>query len=413
MKVPVYQKQTAPAVPAVAQGNVARPAAENFAQNQYTRLAQWSDTLRNLPGAVDNFADKFLRALVPNGGLSGTQKKPSREADTLSRAVQSAQESARQKARQDEQAVQENATVALAALVQEPQELKALLAERTQSMPPERRAAVCLQAQQANVSAALMQGEEPQAAAMLQAFGSAWPQAARQGALKRLTVQAADKAAQTLYKNALEAGENPSAWQAQEAQKRVAEFTQHLPEVVRQQAQSAWQGVVQKQKAAAARAQAGQLDTLIKAVSGGDEKSARGALFSLAQTASQEADTFSRAAQAALGAEQTQSRADVFNALYRQAARAPLESKKIARAFEAGQISGRDYLLLARRQAQNAGGAEQAAQRLVCGAAQRLCRKNGLDQQEAEDFQYALFSQDLTPAAQAQMLKKMKEFYFM
>ena len=76
MKVPVYQKQTAPAVPAVAQGNVARPAAENFAQNQYTRLAQWSDTLRNLPGAVDNFADKFLRALVPNGGLSGTQKKP-------------------------------------------------------------------------------------------------------------------------------------------------------------------------------------------------------------------------------------------------------------------------------------------------------------------------------------------------
>ena len=363
MKVPVYQKQTAPAVPAVAQGKVARPAAENFAQNQYTRLAQWSDTLRNLPGAVDNFADKFLRALVPNGGLSGTQKKPSREADTLSRAVQSAQESARQKARQDEQAVQENATVALAA--------------------------------------------------MLQAFGSAWPQAARHGALKRLTVQAADKAAQTLYENALEAGENPSAWQAQEAQKRVAEFTQHLPEVVRQQAQSAWQGVVQKQKAAAARAQAGQLDTLIKAVSGGDEKSARGALFSLAQMAPQEADTFSRAAQAALGAEQTQSRADVFNALYRQAARAPLESKKIARAFEAGQISGRDYLLLARRQAQNAGGAEQAAQRLVCGAAQRLCRKNGLDQQEAEDFQYALFSQDLTPAAQAQMLKKMKEFYFM
>ena len=183
--------------------------------------------------------------------------------------------------------------------------------------------------------------------------------------------------------------------------------------MVRQQAQSAWQGVVQKQKAAAARAQAGQLDTLIKAVSGGDEKSARGALFSLAQTAPQEADTFSRAAQAALGAEQTQSRADVFNALYRQAARAPLESKKIARAFEAGQISGRDYLLLARRQAQNAGGAEQAAQRLVCGAAQRLCRKNGLDPQEAEDFQYALFSQDLTPAAQAKMLKKMKEFYFM
>ena len=78
-------------------------------------------------------------------------------------------------------------------------------------MPPERRAAVCLQAQQANVSAALMQGEEPQAAAMLHAFGSAWPQAARQGALKRLTVQAADKAAQTLYENALEAGENPSA----------------------------------------------------------------------------------------------------------------------------------------------------------------------------------------------------------
>ena len=412
MKVPVYQKQTAPAVPAVAQGKVARPAAENFAQNQYTRLAQWSDTLRNLPGAVDNFADKFLRALVPNGGLSGTQKKPSREADTLSRAVQSAQESARQKARQDEQAVQEKATVALAALVQEPQELKALLEERTQSMPPERRAAVCLQAQQANVSAALMQGEEPQAA-MLQAFGSAWPQAARQGALKRLTVQAADKAAQTLYENALETGENPSAWQAQEAQKRVAEFTKHLPEVVRQQAQSAWQGVVQKQKAAAARAQAGQLDSLIKAVSGGDEKSARGALFSLAQTAPQEADTFSRAAQAALGAEQTQSRADVFNALYRQAARAPLESKKIARAFESGQISGRDYLLLARKQAQNAGGAEQAAQRLVCGAAQRLCRKNGLDPQEAEDFQYALFSQDLTPAAQAQMLKKMKEFYFM
>ena len=193
----------------------------------------------------------------------------------------------------------------------------------------------------------------------------------------------------------------------------MAEFTQHLPEVVRQQAQSAWQGVVQKQKAAAARAQAGQWDTLIKAVSGGDEKSARGALFSLAQTAPQEADTFSRAAQAALGAEQTQSRADVFNALYRQAARAPLESKKIARACEAGQMSVRDYLLLARRQAQNAGGAEQAAQRLVCGAAQRLCRKNGLDQQEAEDFQYALFSQDLTPAAQAQMLKKMKEFYFM
>ena len=211
MKVPVYQKQTAPAVPAVAQGNVARPAAENFAQNQYTRLAQWSDTLRNLPGAVDNFADKFLRALEPNGGLSGTQKKPSREAATLSRAVLSAQESARQKARQDEQAVQENATVALAALVQEPQELKALLAERTQHLPPERRAAVCLQAQQANVSAALMQGEEPQAAAMLQAFGRSWPQAARKGALKRLTVQAADKAAQTLYENALEAGENPSA----------------------------------------------------------------------------------------------------------------------------------------------------------------------------------------------------------
>ena len=64
MKVPVYQKQTAPAVPAVAQGKVARPAAENFAQNQYTRLAQWSDTLRNLPGAVDNFADKFLRPVA-------------------------------------------------------------------------------------------------------------------------------------------------------------------------------------------------------------------------------------------------------------------------------------------------------------------------------------------------------------
>lgn len=30
MKVPVYQKQTAPAVPAVAQGKVARPAAENL-----------------------------------------------------------------------------------------------------------------------------------------------------------------------------------------------------------------------------------------------------------------------------------------------------------------------------------------------------------------------------------------------
>lgn len=413
MKVPVYQKQTAPAVPAVAQGRVARPAAQDFAQNNYNRLAQWSSTLTRLPKAADTFADKFLRVLVPQGAKGRTQKNPSREEETLSQAVQSAKQEALQKERLEEQTLQDNATVALAALVQEPQQLQALLAERTQRMPQPRRKAVCLQAQQANVSAALMQGEEPQAAAMLRAFGAQWPQAARQGALNRLVFQAAEKSASALYEQAQQAGENPSGWQAQEAQKRVDEFTQQLPEAVRQQAQSAWQGVVQKQKAASARAQAGALDTLLKAVSSGDEKSARGALFSLAQAAPQYAGTVSRAAQAALGAAPTQSRAEVFNALYKQTVQQPLEHKKLEQAFQAGQISGRDYLLLARQQAQNAGGADRVAQRLVWGAVQRLCRKNGLPEKEAQDFQYALFSQDLTPDAQAQMLKKMKEFYFM
>ena len=110
MKVPVYQKQTAPAVPAVAQGRVARPAAQDFAQNNYNRLAQWSSTLTHLPKAADTFADKFLRALVPQGAKGRTPKNPSREEETLSQAVQSAKQEALQKERLEEQTLQDNAT---------------------------------------------------------------------------------------------------------------------------------------------------------------------------------------------------------------------------------------------------------------------------------------------------------------
>ncbi len=445
MRIPVYEKQKTLQVPSVARGDSFRPSPQLFAENKHTRLAEDINTGLNIFNMLPDAADKLKQAreeivsffsgisemrIGPSAGAAEGRTDPPAGASrgkegarganapasaesVFAFAVQEARNAAQRQAQTEEAKRSERLVESVASLARTPEELQSVLAEGLAALPEERRPAVRARAVEANVGAALSEGETPEAAAMLARFESGLEENARLGARRRLAARAGERAAGEIYARALAAGETPAAWTEKDVKCRAARESASLPPAVRKEAREALAARAGAARVRVQRVRAGLLSGLLSAAEQGNEKSLNHALFDLARQNPSADETLTRAARRAASGLREDSDPARFNRLYRGLDAAGFDARKLEEAFSSGGISARDYLLLEREYASACGGEDVRARRLVCAAAERLCRKENLPAAEAEAFKYALFSLPDNSAGKLDALKKMREYYFL
>ena len=108
-----------------------------------------------------------------------------------------------------------------------------------------------------------------------------------------------------------------------------------------------------------------------------------------------------------------QSNPAVYNRFYKQLAEPDFKENSLAQALEKGELNGSDYLLLMKERAGLLAGEDARGRNLLYSAAQRLCRKEGLNAEEAEDFKYAVFSLPGDYFSKLAALKNLRDVYFL
>ncbi len=415
MKVPVYEKQKSLRVTQAAVGRVFTPARAAFDDNQYTRL---EGNIKALGGAAALFnrAGKEITQYKQNHLPDSTAKQAapalSAEAEqVLTGALGQAQEAASRRERQQTQNEKLALAQAVAPLASTPDELEKLMEKNFSSSPA--KSFLYAQAVGNNISAALAEGQTPQAAQMLARFESYLSPQAGQGARQRLQAAAAQRAAQEVFTQALRKGKNPAGWTDKEMQELSLGASRNLPPGVQQETRLELEAMVGAEKVRQQKQKASLLGGILQSAQTGDQKAVSRALYSLAELFPQEDKHLTSAVRKAAASPGRQSNPAVYNRFYKQLAEPDFKENSLAQALEKGELSGSDYLLLMKERAGLLAGEDARGRNLLYSAAQRLCRKEGLNAEEAEDFKYAVFSLPGDYSSKLAALKNLRDVYFL
>lgn len=415
MKVPVYEKQKSLRVTQAAGGQVFIPSRAAFDENQYTRL---EGNIKALGGAAAllNRAGEEIAQYKQNRSPNPMEKQNetvlSTEAEhVLTGALEHAKQEATRRERQQTQNEKLVLAQAVAPLASTPEELEKLMEKNFSSSPA--KSFLYAQAVGNNINAALAEGQTPQAAQMLARFENYLSPQAGQGARQRLQAAAGRRAAQEVFTQALREGKNPAGWTDKEIEDLSFGASRNLPPGVQQETRLELESMAGAEKARLQKQKASLLGGILQSAQTGDQKSVSRGLYSLAELFPQEDKHLTAAVRKAVASPGRKSNPAVYNRFYKQLAEPDFKENGLAQALEKGEISGSDYLLLMKERAGLLAGEDARSRNLLYSAAQRLCRKEGLNTEESEDFKYAVFSLPGDYSSKLAALKNLRDVYFL
>ena len=425
MRIPVYEKQTVLRVNSASAGEVARPVEQAFSRNHYTQLAQGLASasaagvlLEGLRTKPKQKAEKSSAVSAPLPASAGERSSVTGQAEwvagaqqLLASAVVQAQEQASVVQKQEEESRRQALAQAVAPLAASSGELERFIKKNFDSSP--NKPALCARAVGNYISASLAQGLTPQAADVLARLGNYLPPQARQGATRRLEVSAGERAAQTVIQKTFQGGKSPADWNDTDLETLTQEAASHLPPGVMEETRLALQAAAGEARTNRQKEKASLLGQVLQPHTQDNPKALCQTLYTLAQVFPQEEKTLNAAVRQWKSNPAKTSNAGVFNRLYKQLGESDFKENKLEEEFSSGRLNGRDYVLLKRERASIQGGEDARARRLLWAAAERLCRKENLTLAEADDFKYAVFSQDGDSTAKLSALKKLRDVYFL
>lgn len=428
MKVPVYEKQTSLRVQTAGAGQVARTVEQAFSQNSYTRLAQGLQAVAGAGSLLEALQQQVSRSDKANSSAVASPKAmpypsaPKREnnAETLpsgaekllAGAVGQARQAANRRQKQDENDRQLSWAQALAPLASCAEELEQFMAKNFDSSADKNN--LRARAVSNHLNASLAQGLTPQAAQVLARLGQYLTPKARQGAALRLAVSAGERAAQKALQQTIRQGNSPADWKDEDINRLTQEFTAHLPPDVVEETRQALHTAAGAERSRRQQHKAALLGQVLQySRQNGRQKNLCQSLYSLAELFPGEEKTLNAAVRRIQSTPAQTSDRAVYNRLYKQVADKNFKEEKLAQEFSAGRLNGRDYILLMRERAGMEGGEDSCVRRLLLSSAERLCRKEGLSAEEAEEFKYAVFSQEGDNTSKLTALKKLRDVYFL
>lgn len=234
-----------------------------------------------------------------------------------------------------------------------------------------------------NMENALSCGDVDGASRVYQAFSEKLPDSMRQVLASKLADAQAQQTARRIWNTALKTGADDTLQQA-----RL--LTEELPEEERTSARRYVQLYARRAGCARARERAENFHALL--ASNGDADTARRVLMNTAYQDGADFKCASLAVERWLSAPGQCSTPEAFNKLYRAVHNGTGAEGDADKAFAAGAVNAPDYLALKAAFSRREGGKTDKDASLLISAAERWCRKNGLDEQTAQTVKYQVFA---------------------
>lgn len=361
-------------------------------------------------GELDAFAAETWNGVFGGGGENSAAARAfTDDYAVLRRDLDAARRSQQQDAARETWRSEMNQSVQMASLIRTPKGLESYLQD-AQARVRQDADALGLDGEQAardmareavaqNVASALAAGDVSAARGVYRAFETRLPEASR-GALERKLQESAARGYGLSVWNTVQKGKGSGgAWK---------QALSEIPAPYRKNAEKYARLYARQEERARAGLRAQDYRALLH--TDGDFEAARRALA--AQRT--DAEDFTRRTRALNAWEEDPGRRTekaVFNGLYAALHEGKGDESDADKAFDAGRINARDYLLLKEKFAARAAGETEPDAGLLLGAARRWCQKRGLDEASAQAVLYSLNSSSGTAEEKSDRFRRMKEIW--